>query len=224
MSAGLTERLRAPCEATWDSLVSNAFVGEMADASLPLDNFRFYVEQNLFYLPQYARALGLGLARSITPAELVRFARSIHQIIDIEIEKNRHLLDRVIELGAKDRQGAREPSPVCLAYTNHLLAVAATGSTAEVMATILPCAWSYGDIAARYPNAKAHPVYGEWLSFFGNNAYAEYVTTLRSEFDDIVGEITEAELELLQGRFLAGARYERAFWGMAHELEQWPTR
>lgn len=219
----LSEKLRAPCTATWDSLVVNPFVAEMADGTLPIDKFRFYLEQNLFYLPRYAKVLGFGLARSNTSAEITRFARSIHQIVDVEIATNERLLARVVELGAEDRGGASEPSPTCLAYTSYLLAVAATGSSAEVMAAMLPCAWSYGEIAGRWVDPVSHPVYSEWLSFFGDAEYLEYVEALRSEFDEIIGEVAEAELIGLRERFLAGARYERAFWNMAYTLEQWPS-
>ncbi|MDG2028686.1 MAG: thiaminase II [Acidimicrobiales bacterium] len=222
MSTSLTERLRASSQPTWDALISNPFVTEMADGSLSVEKFRFYVEQNLFYLPQYAKVLGFGLARSNSPAEVTRFARSVHQIVDVEIETNRRLLDRIVALGAEDQSGSVEPSPTCFAYTNYLLAVAATGSSAETMAAMLPCAWSYGDMATRHQNCAPHPVYSEWLSFFGDEDYIEYVDSLLAEFDGIIGEVTNTEAARLERRFLAGARYESAFWNMAYTFEQWP--
>ena len=221
MTADLAEKLRAPHRATWDSLVTNPFVAEMADGSLPIEKFRFYLEQNLHYLPEYAKVLGFGLARSNTPAEIARFARSIHQIVDVEIDTNRRLLARVIELGAADHQGAVEPSPTCLAYTSYLLAAAATGGSDDVMAAMLPFAWSYGEVAARYPARGSHPVYADWLSFFGGQDYVDYVGSLLSEFDEIIGEIDDDGEARLGRHFLAGARYERAFWNMAYTLEQW---
>ena len=51
MATSFTQSLRAPNEDIWKTLLGNRFVAAMADASLPLESFRFYIEQNLIYLP-----------------------------------------------------------------------------------------------------------------------------------------------------------------------------
>lgn len=216
--------LRRPNEAAWGALIDNPFVAAMADGSLPIENFRFYIEQNLQYLPQYARVLGLGVARSATDAQLARFAGSIGQIIDVEMDTNRRLRDATIELGAADRGGADGMAPACLGYTSYLLATAATGDSLDIMAAILPCAWSYHEIAARYPNPAAHPIYSDWIGFFGGEDYRTYLSGLLSQLDDVTGDVDDNTMGRLQTRFLNGARYERAFWQMGFNIERWPDQ
>lgn len=217
-----TEALRSPNQDVWRSLLDNRFVAAMADASLPLECFRFYIEQNLIYLPAYARVLGFGAARSTTLAELGRFSGSIRQIVDVEIETNQRLRDRIIEAGAADRGGAEEAAPACLAYTSHLLATAATGDALDIMAVTLPCAWSYHEIAVRYPDPVPHPVYSEWLAFFASADYRAYLTELLTTLDGIAGDVDASRLDRLQRHFRAGARLEHEFWEMGFGMRQWP--
>jgi thiaminase/transcriptional activator TenA len=222
MGRAFTQALREPHEEAWSSLLANRFVAEMADASLPPEKFRYYIEQNLLYLPEYAKVLGLGAARSNTSPELERFAHSLHQIVDVELGTNRRLRDSVLALGADDMGGSREPSPTCLAYTSYLVATAATGSAIDIMAAILPCAWSYHEIAAQYLDPEPHPVYAGWLGFFASDDYASYLRGLLDELDDLASDVDESELPRLSGHFLTGVRFERAFWEMGYTMQKWP--
>lgn len=214
--------LREPCEDAWTELVENRFVAEMADSTLPLEQFRFYIEQNLFYLPAYSRMLGLALANSKTMEHIQRFAGALTQIVDIEIPANRRLLDEVVLMGAEDRGGSTEPGPACLAYSNFLVATAATGDVNEVMAAMLPCAWSYADIAARHRNPASHPIYREWLATFGAPRYQAYVSDLLADADRWLAGVSEAEMVRLQRAFRGGVRMESGFWSMASALGGWP--
>jgi len=224
MQTSFTESLRAPNADVWADMIENPFVAAMADGSLPLENFRYYIEQNLIYLPAYARVLGFGAARSTAQAELERFSGSISQIVDVEIPKNRQLRDKVIAEGAEDRGGTHEASPACLAYSSYLIATAATGETLDIMAATLPCAWSYHVIAAQYPNPAAHPVYSEWLAFFASDDYAVYLRSLLAKIDELADDVPVGALDRLQRHFRAGARYERTFWEMGYAIEFWPDR
>jgi thiaminase/transcriptional activator TenA len=220
--ARFTESLRQPHDVIWDALLTNPFVTEMAAATLPPEKFRYYIEQNLQYLPEYARVLGFGAARSTSAAELTRFAHSLSQIVDVELAANRRLHQAIVDLGAPDRGGALEPSPTCLAYTSYLVATAATGDALDVMAAILPCAWSYHEIAVHHREIQPHPVYADWLGFFASDDYATYLRGLLGELDEVVGELDDRDLPRLRRRFLIGARYERSFWDMAYTMERWP--
>jgi len=216
--------LRATNDDVWNPLVANPFVAAMADGSLPPDNFRFYIEQNIQYLPQYARTLALGAARATTEAELQRFTRSLNQIVNVEMDANRRLRDRIIELGAVDHGGGDGMAPACQGYAGYLIATAATGSTVDIMAAMLPCAWSYHVIAAQYPNPTSHPVYTDWITFFGGDEYATYLNKLVDELDEVVCDVSEADLTRLRGHFRTGARFERLFWEMGFTMERWPDQ
>jgi thiaminase/transcriptional activator TenA len=220
-SGSLSERLRASCAAVWDALPVHPFVRELADGTLPAEKFRFYLEQNLLYLPEYARAIAFGAARAGDEAELKNFSAALANIVETEIPENRAMLEAVIAAGAPDRGGSLGAAPGTMAYTSYLIASAFRGGPLEVMAAVLPCAWSYGEIGASLADASMeHPIYGRWIGFFASVEYAEVVGRMRTEMDLMAsGGADEAQLA---ETFRMGTRLELVFWQMAYELAQWP--
>jgi thiaminase/transcriptional activator TenA len=88
--------LRDASEPAWSALLDQPFVRELARGELLPERFRFYIEQNLLYLPQYARVMALGAAKSRDERELELFAAALRQVIDVELPENR-ALDLVLQ-------------------------------------------------------------------------------------------------------------------------------
>ena len=218
-------RLRAQCDRIWSGLHAHPFLGELARGTLPLDRFRFFIEQDLLYLPAFARCMAMGAAKSASDADLEFFTRQLDGIIRLEIPSNRRLLEQVISMGAQDRGGSLAMAPANVAYTSFLLATAAAGSGLEITAAILPCSWSYIEIARELRRELAeHPVYSDWVGFYLSDEENNLVLNMRHTFDDMVreevpGETRRRELEQI---FMMSSRLERMFWEMAYTFEQWP--
>jgi thiaminase/transcriptional activator TenA len=222
VTASLCDRLRAECAGVWESLHEHPFVAGLADGTLPPDTFRFYVEQNLQYLPEYARAMALAASRAEDVDTMRIFSADLANIVDVEIPENRVLRERVIELGARDLGGSDGMAPANVAYTGFLVSTASTSRPVEVMAAIVPCAWSYGDIARRRADAIAdHPVYAEWVRFFASDSYEDLLERMRDDFERLVAQ-DEVPFKRLSELFTTAVRLERGFWDMAQELAHWP--
>jgi thiaminase (transcriptional activator TenA) len=224
MTERLTERLRGACGAEWEALHAHPFVRSLADGSLPIDAFRFYLEQNLQYLPEYARAMALAVSRADDIETMRVFSGELANVLESEIPQNRELLRRTIELGAADLGAAAEMAPATVAYTGFLVGTAARGGPVEIMAAVVPCTWSYGDIGRRLRGVvHEHPVYTEWVAFFGSDAYAEIVETMRSDFERIASGVDGEREARLAELFVTGVRMERGFWDMAYSRALWPS-
>jgi len=224
-TASLTGRLRADCESDWQLLHEHAFVRGLADATLPPDAFRFYLEQNLQYLPEYARAMALGASHADDLATIRVFAADLANVVEVEIPENEELLRRTIELGARDHGGAQGMAPATLAYTSFLVAAAARGGPLEIMAAILPCAWSYAEIAGRLAGEIAdHPVYTDWVGFYLTAEVLGLVHQMRDSFDQMFVKANPGpDVRWRLGEnFVTSSRLEGAFWEMAYTLDQWP--
>lgn len=218
----LSARLRDASEPAWSALATHPFIRELAAGELAPERFRFYIEQNLLYLPQYARVMALGAAKARDEGELALFAAALHQVTDVELPENRALRERVVALGAVDRGGALEPAPANLAYTTWLLSVAFSGGPVEILAAVLPCTWSYGAIARRLaPVAAQHPLYTEWIGFFAGDEYSEVVERMRRDLGERAGAADPDQIGRLAGIFRTGVRLERGFWDMAYALSGW---
>ncbi len=157
-----SDAFRAACDPIWRALHEHPFITELAVGTLPLETFRFFLEQDNFYLEEYARCLAMGAAKSRTEAELRYFTTDLNQVFDAELPSNRTLLARVTEMGAADRGGALGMAPANVAYTSYMHSLALRGGPLEIMASLLPCAWSYVEIAAdlRERTDLEHPAYG----------------------------------------------------------------
>ena len=223
--ASMSDSLRADSAGIWDSLHAHPFLRKLSDGTLPLDRFRFFIEQDDFYLEEYARCLGMGAARSRNDVELAYFTNDLLAVIQAELPSNRALLAQVIEMGAEDRGGGAMPAPANVAYTSYMQAVAARGGALEIMALLLPCAWSYVDIAVGLgPAPTTNEVYAGWVSFFASREVVEMVTGMRGDFDRscrdaALDQSRRAELSRI---FATSCRLELGFWEMAYRLERWP--
>ena len=222
-TGSLCEELRAGSEPIWASLHAHPFIRELAAGTLPLEKFRFYLEQNLLYLPEYARVIALGAARSTDVEELARFSLALSNIVDNEIPKDRELLAQVIELGAEPRGGSVAVAPGTLAYSAYLLATAYGAGPLEIMTAIMPCAWSYGEIASRLRGeVRPHPVYSSWVGFFDSEEYRELIADMRAQLDAMGAGADPARQARLREIFDMSGRLERGFWDMSYEMTQWP--
>ena len=55
-----SDAFREESDAIWTVLHRHPFITELAEGTLPLDKFRFFLEQDDFYLEEYSRCLAWG--------------------------------------------------------------------------------------------------------------------------------------------------------------------
>ena len=67
----------------------------------------------------------------------------------------------------------------------------------EIMAALLPCAWSYVEIAGRLADGGGtdHEVYADWIGYFTLPSNVEMVAAMRADFDRLAieGELGAAK-------------------------------
>ncbi len=221
-----SDQLRTASDRIWQGLHAHPFITELAAGTLPIDKFRFFLEQDNLYLQDYARCLAMGAAKSRNETELRYFITDLNQVVDKELPSNRELLERVTEMGAVDRGGASGMAPANVAYTSYMRSLALHGGPLEIMASLLPCAWSYIEIASALSDTvdRDHPIYADWVGYFSLPANVEMVADMRSDFDRLVEEEASSSdrREEIDRIFATSSRLEHQFWEMAYTLERWP--
>jgi thiaminase/transcriptional activator TenA len=150
------------------------------------------------------------------------FADALTNVVESEIPENRELLSRVLTLAPANARERELQAPANLAYTSFFLTTALQHGPLEILAAILPCTWSYGDIASSLESVADHPVYAEWVRFFGCSEYGAIVSEMCSRMNEEAAGCDEATLARLSYLFTTSTRLERGFWDMAYGLEQWP--
>jgi len=168
----------------------------------------------------------MGAAKARSERELRYFTVDLNKVLDAEIPSNRSLLTHVIDLGAEDRGGSLAMAPANLAYTSYMQSLSLRGGPLQIMAALLPCSWSYVEIATalKERTETTHPVYGGWIEYFTLPENVEMVADMRRDFDALALEeaTSEARQREIAQIFATTSRLERSFWEMAYTLEQWP--
>jgi thiaminase/transcriptional activator TenA len=200
----------------WAAAVAHPMVREIAAGTLPHEIFRTYFRQNVLYLEAYARAIGLVIARAPDRAALDVLTRFEARIVETEIPANLAFLEK---LGGDEETAAGRGlmHPTTYAYTRHLLAVCAMEDCAAGLTAVLPCQWSYGELARPLMAARpADPIYADWIALFGDDEYDALVGETTALLDRLVDPDDAARVASLFEIFERSISFERAFWDMAY--------
>ena len=79
----------------WDAAVRHPMVRSIADGSLPHETFRRYFMQNVLYLEEYARAIGIILGKAPDRDAIITLTRFLVRIVEDEIPANLSFLERL---------------------------------------------------------------------------------------------------------------------------------
>jgi thiaminase/transcriptional activator TenA len=193
-------------------------VREIGAGTLPHAVFRGYFEQNVLYLQEYARSIGLILAKAPDGDAIEVLGAFLGRIVLTELPANLRFLEKLGgDPAAAAVAGLPGMSETTYVYTRHLLAACAQGTPAEGLAAVLPCQWSYGEIAR--PLRAALPedaIYAEWIAMFGDDAYDGLVGATTGLLDRIADPEDADLMSSLAATFERSTFYETRFWDMAY--------
>jgi len=220
-SQRFTERLKEAVSDVWDRILNHPFVTELFNGSLPMGKFRFYVIQDYNYLITLTRCQAIIASKFEDPAIMRKILELALADVSTELENYNKLLG---ELGLSLNDVIRvRPSPTNMAYMNFLLSTCTMGSPYEGLVAILPCYWTYLEIA-RYHAKKleGNPVrvYRDWALVYLSPEYEKIVSDLRAIIDN-AGDYLARDFDRLSGIFRQASVYEYMFWDMAFRQEQW---
>jgi thiaminase/transcriptional activator TenA len=211
----LSATLKELGRSTWETAVTHPMVGEIGTGVLPHRTFRFYFEQNVCYLEDYARAIALVLAKAPDRDALGILSRFLEQIVANEIPANLDFLDRLGGVPHANPMAAM--TPTTYAYTRHILQICEHEHAAAGLAAILPCQWSYGEIGLRLATSMPDDaIYAAWVAMFSEPGYDDLVAASTGLLDRLTDDAGPDELALLSVVFNRSTSYEVAFWDMAY--------
>ncbi|HEY8449872.1 MAG TPA: thiaminase II [Bacillota bacterium] len=218
---GIYQELRREADGLWQASFNHPFVRGIADGSLPLESFRYYVIQDAHYLACFARAKALAAAKAPDAEAATLFAAHVQNTYRAEAALHEQFL-KALGVTA-DEKDSTPQAPTAYAYTSHLLRVAHEGSAAEIAAAVLPCYGLYREIGERLRGAEP-PVelYRKWIEAYGSQWFDQAVREMIACCDRLAQRCSDAELDRLRRHFLISSYYEWQFWEMAYRREAWP--
>ncbi|MCA1030829.1 thiaminase II [Bacillus timonensis] len=217
-----SQLVRKEANAIWEASFEHPFVKGIGTGQLSLENFRYYVMQDAYYLTHFAKVQALGAAKAsdlYTTSRLAAHAQGTHEA---ELLLHENFSKR---LGiTKEEQENFRPAPTAYAYTSHMYRAAYSGHLGDIIAAILPCYWLYYEIGEKLQNCHPdEPIYQEWIAAYGGEWFRELVEEQIQRLDEIAEKVTEADRERMKEHFMISSHYEYLFWEMAYRLEKWPV-
>ena len=172
----LARRLWADSADLAAAALGHPFVRGLADGTLPRERFTGYVAQDAYFLQAFARGYAQAVVRSPDRAGLEAFADLLAGVRE--------------ELRLHDGYAARwgidlatvEPAAATSAYTDFLLATAATGGLGETCAAMTPCMRLYAHLGQSLAGRSA-PAYAEWVTAYADPGFEELAGTLEELLD-----------------------------------------
>lgn len=205
----------AECSSVFEGIKQLPFLNELTVGSLPREKFLFYLRQDAYYLAEYGKILAAIAARLDNKDWREAFLRFSGDTVAVEQALHQFYLD--------GSGVSAEPSPSNLLYTGHMWRQLASTSTAEALASVLPCFWVYkevGDFILAMQQPGDNP-YQSWIDTYGGDAFAQAVAKALEIGDALAESCTLEQRQRMTEAFRLSFKLEWLFWQSAWELEQW---
>ncbi|MBS1675475.1 MAG: bifunctional hydroxymethylpyrimidine kinase/phosphomethylpyrimidine kinase [Actinobacteria bacterium] len=191
------------------------FLRRMADGSLPVSAFRWYLAQDALYLRDYARTLAEAARIAPNSAEQAFWAHSAEGAIVGELQLHARWLSPE---GVGAETFGAEPGPATTAYVDHLRGCAFDGDYGVLIAALLPCFWLYSDIGTRLHAVAggdpAHP-FASWLDEYSDPAFATATEDAVRIVSAHAAAATPEVRERMRIAYVRSSEHERAFFAAA---------
>lgn len=201
----------------YQSIINMPFVMELADGTLPLDKFRFYMAQDSLYLEHFGRSLALIGARAHDVKDTLTYLTFAKNAIIVENELH---VSYFKDFDVTDK-GILQPS--CHHYTHFLKSTAALEAVEVAMAATLPCFWIYkkvGDHIYRSKNTSNNP-YRKWIETYGGEEFGIAVNKAIDCCDAVAAATTDNIRDKMTEAFTSATILELDFWDSAYCLRNW---
>lgn len=204
-------------DSIYQSIIGMPFLRELADSSLPLEKFQFYLAQDSLYLEQFGRTLSLIGVKAHRIEEALAYMRFGENALLVE----NALHESYFSYFGIDDKGIMQPA--CHHYIHFLRSTAALDPVEVAMAATLPCFWIYREVGekilAEY-SPEQHP-YRKWIETYGGEEFGLAVTTAIELCDQAALNTSPGIRERMHEAFMIASRMEYAFWDAAYHQRTW---
>src|SRR5204862_4540409 len=84
-----SDRLRQLSMPVWDRIVAHPYLKELKDGTLPIETFRFYVQQDWLYLREFTRAAAVIAGRCPDPQSMKFMLSWVEPLVGMEYHFHR---------------------------------------------------------------------------------------------------------------------------------------
>lgn len=215
-----TDQLREATAVSWEKSLNHPFVQGIVQGDLPLEIFKYYILQDIYYLKHYGKVHAIAASQADDFEITVQLAQTAQKTAQAELTvHNEHA--KILNITAEDIKNFK-PAPTAYAYTSHLYRTTLLGGLAHTVAAILPCYWLYADIGKTNELASPEPeIYRNWIQMYAGDMFQDSTNRMIDLLNSLVEHMNDQEKEKVKEQFVISKDYELHFWEMSYTKETW---
>lgn len=194
-------------------IIEHPFNIELADNTLNIENFKFYIQQDAFFVADYVRTV-------LIIASKMESCNNIVPLIEVAqggIEVIRVLCDHYFAVYSINRG---EKSLECFNFTNFLLSTSYS-DIYEAVTVIYSCHFIYKVVVGNMRSKiKRNNRYKDWFDFFGSSLMESGCVALEDIVDEYCNKVRESERTRMLELFKITAQFELDFWDSAYNFSK----
>lgn len=194
-------------------IIEHPFNVELANNTLNIENFKFYIQQDAFFVADYVRTV-------LSIASKMESCNNIVPLIEVAqggIEIIRVLCDHYFAVYSINRG---EKSLECFNFTNFLLSTSYS-DIYEAVTVIYSCRFIYKVvIGSMRSKIKKNNRYKDWFDFFGSSLMESGCVALEDIVDEYCNKARESERTRMLELFKITAQFELDFWNSAYNFSK----
>lgn len=201
----------------WDAYVNHDFVKHIADGTLPLKKFQFFIEQDYSYLVDYGRVHCIAASKAPNLEGMEKELLIVGRIRDGVVQHKKRLKE---EFGVIDENYFKKirRGPALNNYCRYFNDIARRGNFQELAISLTPCLFGYGEAVKKHANrfnSSKGGLYAEWMNTFTSENFKSDMEAGVSLLNDIVATCPTRDLEKLVRIYGEVCNLETKFWDAA---------
>lgn len=218
-----TDQLKEAAKDSWDQSLHHPFVQGIVKGDLPLDIFKYYILQDIYYLKHYGKIHAIAASQAEDFSVTASLADKARTTAEAELTVHKEHAE-ILNITNEDI-GDFKPAPTAYAYTSHLYRATLSGCLAQTVAAMLPCYWLYADIGRLNEQATPEPeIYQNWIKMYASDWFQDATKWQIDLLNSLVADMNESDKEKVKEQFVIAKEYELAFWEMSYTKETWLSK
>ena len=216
-ATSIFDRLKQACSKEWHAYCHHDFVNQVGEGTLPIESFRYYLEQDYVFLVHFSRAWALAVYKSSSIADMKWATDILYSTLHTEMNLHIQFSER-FGVTQSELESARE-SQENLAYTRYVLDKGHSGDILDLYVALMPCVVGYAEIGLRlsldYASVLPDNPYREWIEMYSSEEYQLLAIKSISNLERIsVERGGNSRIYELTETYREATLLEESFWTM----------
>ena len=216
-STSLFDQLKQACSEEWRSYCHHDFVNRIGDGTLPIESFRYYLEQDYVFLIHFCRAWALAAYKSDRVSDMEWATEILHSTLNTEMQLHIEFCESY-GVRQSDLELVKEHSSN-LAYTRFVLERGLAGDILDLYVALCPCVVGYAEIGNRlaleFDSFLSTNPYRKWIEMYSSEEYQTLAIKTIGKLEQLSQERGgNSRIQQLIEVFRKATLLEESFWSM----------